>query len=137
MRNSSVDLYRCLLMFGICLLHSMTQGGHNVPWVANTLYWCVTGFVFISGWYGIRFSFRKVLKLYSISLYCAVMFVILELLVTGEDIGTLSNILRKVWIIAIGHWYVNAYVILMCFAPMVNTLFNVVKSMSTEERKRS
>ena len=37
MRDTGIDAYRCLLMFGICLLHAIEQIGHNVPWVANML----------------------------------------------------------------------------------------------------
>ena len=83
MRNSSIDIYRCLLMLGICMLHAMAQAGHNVPWVANLLSWCVTGFAFISGWFGIRFSAGKLIKLYGISAYCAAAYVGLDVIVQG------------------------------------------------------
>ena len=82
-RDCSIDAYRVCLMFGICLLHSITQAGHNVAWAANMLSWCVPGFMFISGWFGIKFSIGKVFKLYGISLYCAVMFVAFDGVVSG------------------------------------------------------
>ena len=88
-RNDSIDVYRCLLMLGICLLHAITQGGHNVVWAANILLWCVPGFMFISGWYGIQFSHRKVLKLYGISLYCATVFVVFDSIV-HPSVGCLA-----------------------------------------------
>jgi hypothetical protein len=65
-------------MFAIFLLHLITQGGHNMAWAGNILQWCVPGFMFISGWCGIKFSLCKVFKLYGISLYCAVGFVVFE-----------------------------------------------------------
>lgn len=40
-RNPSIELYRIALMYGICLLHSITMGNHNVPWAANILCSCV------------------------------------------------------------------------------------------------
>jgi len=45
-----------MLMFGICLLHAVGFGGHGQAWVINILSSCVVGFVFISGWFGVRFS---------------------------------------------------------------------------------
>lgn len=86
MRNSSLEVYRVMLMLGICLLHSITQAGHNTAWVANMLSWCVPGFVFISGWYGISFSFVKVLKLYGISFYCAIMYVAFDTIISGGGV---------------------------------------------------
>ena len=77
-RNPAVDVYRCIIMFGICLLHAITQGGHNQPYIANCLLWCVPAFAFISGWFGVRFSGGKLIKLYSNSLYCAVMLVLIS-----------------------------------------------------------
>ena len=82
-RDSVIELYRVGLMYGICLLHSISQAGHNVVWAANMLSWCVPGFMFISGWFGMRFSFMKVAKLYGISLYCATVFVIFDAVVSG------------------------------------------------------
>ena len=116
-RDVGIDLYRCLLMFGICLLHSIAQAGHNVPWVANMRLWCVPGFMFISGWFGIRFSVVKVIKLFGISFYCAMMFVAFDVLVSNSFNG---NCFMRVYGIAKGQWFLNAYVIVMCFAPMVD-----------------
>ena len=115
MRNQAIDVYRCMLMYGICLLHSITQAGHNVAWAANMLSWCVPGFMFISGWFGMRFSFMKVAKLYGISLYCATVFVIFDAVVSGGGID-----FRKIVNVASKQWFLNAYVVVMCFAPMVN-----------------
>ena len=116
-RNRALDVYRCLLMFGICLLHSISQAGYNVPWANNMLSWCVPGFMFISGWFGIKFSLIKVIKLFGISLYCAVAFVVFDALFSDSTGG---NCLVRVYDIAKGQWFLNAYVIVMCFAPMVN-----------------
>lgn len=117
-RNCSIDVLRCLLIFGICLLHSITQSGHNVRWAANALLWCVIGFTFISGWFSIKFSIYKVLKLYGISFYCATVFVLFDIIVSKKILGV--YLLQKIYNITIGQWFLNAYVIVMCFAPIVN-----------------
>lgn len=119
-RNFVIDVYRVCLMFGICLLHAITQGGHNVSWAGNLLHWCVPGFMFISGWYGIKFSLGKVFKLYGISLYCAAVFVIFDAVaVSSVDCSEWGGLLR-VYKITIGQWFLNAYVVVMCFAPIIN-----------------
>ena len=71
-REESIEAFRVLLMLGICLLHVCgTQCGHPTQWLANMLYWCVPGFVFISGWFGMRFSLKKIIRLYGLALYAA------------------------------------------------------------------
>lgn len=117
MRDNAIDVYRVCLMFGICLLHSIAQAGHNTAWAANMLSWCVPGFMFISGWFGIRFSLAKVIKLFGISLYCAVVFVAFDAHFSNSPEG---NCFVRVYNIAKGQWFLNAYVIVMCLAPMVN-----------------
>ena len=116
MRNKALDFYRCLLMFGICLLHSIAQAGHNTAWAANMLQWCVPGFMFLSGWFGIRFSIAKIVKLYGICLYCAAMFVIVDGVSHGGGIN-----LVEILDFARRRWFLNAYAVVMCFAPMVNS----------------
>ena len=117
-RNYSIDAYRVCLMFGICLLHSISQAGHNVAWAANMLEWCVPGFMFISGWFGIKFSMGKALKLYGISFYCALMYVAFDVVVSGEGAG--DSCVIRAYDIATGQWFLNAYVVVMCLSPMVN-----------------
>ena len=82
-RDRAIDICRVCLMFGICLLHAISQAGHNIAWAANMLMWCVPGFMFISGWFGIKFSIGKALKLYGISLYCAVLYVAFDSAILG------------------------------------------------------
>lgn len=83
-RDTSVELYRVSLMFGICLLHSITFSDHVRPWMANVLLSCVNGFVLISGWYGMRFAPSKILRLYGVALFAAVVAVGAGWAETGE-----------------------------------------------------
>ncbi len=86
-RNPSIEILRDSLMFGICLLHSITTAGHNTPWIANALLWCVPCFMFISGWFGIKFYLSKIFILYGTSFYCAIVFVIFDYLFKGSQGG--------------------------------------------------
>ena len=67
-RNPAVEMFRVVLTFGIVLLHAITKCGHHASAVTNYgayfLYCCVVGFVFISGYYGMKMSAMKLAKLW-------------------------------------------------------------------------
>ena len=110
MRTAYTELLRCVLMFGICLLHTEAFGaGHmGFNWSMD---WCVVAFVFISGYYRCRFSLWKVLKLEGLGGFAALL-------------STLANYPRTsyaaFWSVFDGYWFLHAYVAMMLFAPMVN-----------------
>lgn len=131
-RNANIDVYRVGLMFGICLLHSISQGAYNFPALVRPLLWCVTGFVFISGWFGIRFSLGKLLRLYGVSLYCAITFCVLDHWICGGR-GWVETI-RLAWRITTGQWYLNAYAVLMCLSPILNVAIDSIAQRWHETR---
>lgn len=117
-RNSSIELYRVLLMLGVCVLHAMTMCGHNSGpiWGRFTyvLYSCVVGFVFISGWFGIDFKFRKLLRLWGVAFYAAFVAIVVSVWGgMGDWRLSVSDILRT-------NWFLNGYCVLMLLAPLVN-----------------
>ena len=70
-RDARIEFFRCMLMFGICLLHTVGNSGHNDYWLSSMLAFCVDGFVLISGYFGIKFSWKKILSLEITSIWCA------------------------------------------------------------------
>ena len=72
-RDASIELFRCLCMFGVCLLHALDQGGYADPHrgLDNLMAPSVVGFIFISGWFGVKLKLRSLAKLIGIGLYCA------------------------------------------------------------------
>lgn len=64
-RNAGPELYRILLMSMIVLGHM--AWGQSEGWTLWALcvlpIWHVDGFVSLSGWYGVRFSWMKIFKL--------------------------------------------------------------------------
>ena len=123
-RNSSIELYRVGLMFGICLLHSIGFGPFKCSWACNILASCVVGFVFISGWCGIKFSWWKLVKLYGIGVYAAGVFGVL--LVLNGQVGTLSEATMLSYKkLTHGFWFLHAYAVMMTLAPMVDALLSV------------
>ncbi len=83
-RETNIEVYRVALMFGICLLHTIGFGGYSMPWMQNVLLSCVVGLVFISGWFGVKFSWWKLVRLYGIGFYCAMVFGTLSAIGGGD-----------------------------------------------------
>ena len=105
-RNASIELFRLLLIFGICLLHSAIDPGYARAWFINITCFCVTAFAFISGYYGISFRPSKIVRLVGTGVICA--------LICGR--GNISH----AWGIYGGYWFLHVYVLMMCLAPLVD-----------------
>lgn len=124
-RNASIELYRVLLMLGICVLHCITLGTKRAHPLAGVLMCCVPGFVFISGWFGIRFSPSKVIRLFALGLWCACVKIGLNWLLGGQaQSGDYLRQVLELW--TNGFWFLNAYVALMFLAPLVNVAVSAV-----------
>ena len=124
-RDANIELYRIILMFGICLLHSVSHSGNEVPWLSNALLWCVDGFVFISGWYGIRFAPSKVLRFLGVTLFASVLALAIGVVLGAWNISD-DGFIRKAYSMIIGHWFVSAYLILLLVAPVLNAALELV-----------
>lgn len=126
-RDTSIELYRVMLMFGICLLHAIGQSLEPKAWMCNILSSCVVGFVFISGWFGIKFSWMKLAKLYGIGIYCALVYGVVAS--WGE-----SNLLiaapKLAWFkLTHDFWFLHAYALMMCLTAVVNSEEWIVNSL--------
>ena len=68
-RNAAIEFFRCLLMFGIVVQHVVGQSAyirHGADFLTN---WCVCGFVFVSGYFGIKFKPSKFLSLIALGVF--------------------------------------------------------------------
>lgn len=118
-RNPAVEFYRIILMFGICLLHSSCQGRYASVWPTNLLSFCVPGFAFISGFFGVRFSLSKVVRLYSVAIYA-----VLIVPLVGSGLNDYYTEVCRCWNAAQGgFWFLNAYICLMAFSGLTDALF--------------
>lgn len=109
-RNASIDFLRALMMLGIVLLHIVASPERWETWrsVACMLLPCVVGFVFISGYFSVKFSWRKLAALYGTAFWClGVIWVI-----SGASFGEMVEMFKD-------KWFLHAYAILMCGAPLV------------------
>lgn len=112
-RNPAIEFYRILMMFGIVLLHVCQQRAGS--WPNNVLVSCVPGFVLISGYFGIKFSWRKLLSLYLVAIYASVLVPLVGGVTSWPDYG--YEVLR-VWNIRLdavqpsGFWFLHAYAVM-------------------------
>ena len=118
-RDSAIELYRCMMMFGIVFLHCAALVENPLCWGVAAVEWCVDGFAFVSGYCGIRrFSLMKVFALLLTAAICIVVSNLAE------------NILQGSWRLSLGWgelllrmqslWFIHAYILMMVLAPMVN-----------------
>lgn len=113
MRDPKIELFRCLCMFGVVLLHSLTQGGYADAHrgLDNLMTTSVVGFMFISGYFGIKCRVKSVMKLLGIGLYSWLVLALLNLDFTSSfGIGGF-------W------WFLWMYLALMAMAPLCEAIF--------------
>ena len=91
------------------------------------LIWHVDGFVAISGWFGIRFSWRKLVTLYGVILFYSLLGIVLQRIVEPESFGLRSALNVS------GGWFGGSYLMLMLLAPVLTA---AVKQLASEGRKR-
>lgn len=113
LRNPNIEVLRVFLMLSIVFDHCAAQG-----YFADNLFayglavattYAVDTFAFISGWYSIRFSVRKMTRLLFLGAFCSVLLFLLSKLALGY------------WRFALQlGWFGNAYLGLMILAPFVN-----------------
>lgn len=112
-RDSNVELLRCAMMFLIVLGHMSAMGPYSgvkaVHAVFSLSYFATDAFVFISGWYGLRFKWNKLLHIFGLGLFASILLSSLSYKVIGH----------WQWNYSLG-WFGNAYVALLLISPFLN-----------------
>lgn len=140
-RNYGIDLLRLVLMYMVCMLHTLGQGGileastsgsidNKVFWLLEILSYCaVDGFVLISG-YMANSKPRKYEKLvemwFQIFFYSFIISLILTIIGINKSWGTLDIIKSALPVIARQYWFFTAYFCLFLATPLLNKfLFSI------------
>lgn len=132
LRDSNFELFRIILIIMVISIHYLLHGGalkNLTPndtnyYIVNIIYSCirvaVNCFVLISGYFGIKFSMKKLIKFelqilfYSISIFIiftysgAMEFSIVELK------KSLTPMISREW------WFISTYLLLYIISPYVN-----------------
>ncbi len=133
-RQSNIELLRCIAMLCIIVYHLCLFALGGVP-TGTKLYQAlqiplhigVPLFVLISGYFGIRFSLRGLMRLLSKAYIYFVPFLVIPMLLAHN--GGVKDILKGVFIIGFdAQWYLNTYLYLFLFSPIINRyLQNITK----------
>lgn len=141
-RDGNIEVLRLVSMFLICMIHAVGYvDARWCHWIVNVSFVGVLVFVLISGFYGIRFSFFKVLKLEGVAIGCALTVVGTVALSDRLGLSSCLSLIEQGWLHEVlmlfkGYWFIHAYVLVMCMAPLVGLLFDEA-SVSSSGRKRT
>lgn len=130
-RNSSIELLRFFFMFCIVLIHIYGFGVESYPdqifELGRSLNTChhlslncigqigVTGFMFISGYYGIKTNKYKIIDLIIMTTFYAV---IIELLFNSHiRLENIRKLLHAFDLI----WFISYYIVICLIAPIIET----------------
>lgn len=124
-RNSSFELLRLLCIFGIIMMHtfagvdtSASALNTSLNVLANSLFNTgVTCFILISGYFGIRFSLEKLIRLDLM----IILFTVLHTLITG-NFGVKDLIRSCIPVLSRQYWFITCYFVLCILAPFLNQI---------------
>ena len=144
-RNSSYELLRILCMLfvvgghligkGMQITYDNTLLGGGEDYTLSTLFYCfctvaVSTFILISGYFGINFNWRKILKIWFSVLFYSWIIAIYKILGENNLRGSLPYFLP---IISNEFWFISCYFILCGVSPLLNKL---VDSLSKRQLKQ-
>ena len=134
-RQSNIELLRCFAMLCIIVYHLCLFALGGVP-TSTKLYQAlqiplhigVPLFVLISGYFGIRFSLKGLMRLCSKGYFYFVPLAVIPMLVYNT--GGVKDVLKSIFIFGFdAQWYLNTYLYLFLFSPIINRyLENITKS---------
>lgn len=130
-RQGNIELLRLILMFLIILHHaaysgvwarSIWQPGLMLAYTVFT-YWHVVAFVAISGWFGINFTWMKLLRFWGIVFFYSALPLALDWIVYDRpvDLTQLLGPNKRLW-------FVGPYMVLMLISPILNSAVETLKA---------
>ena len=135
LRNSNIELLRIVAMFFIISHHFLVHGMNiwqNSSWDNLTLlsldslfFIGVNVFVLISGYYTIRFDWKKLLRLYLLAAIIGGVGYMAHLIIDDASLGR-SFIYNTIFSIshAPGTWFIKTYIFLFFLSPILNSALN-------------
>ena len=104
-RNLGIDIFHVVLIYGIVVYHAFFTGNYASGLESRMWTWCVPGFAFISGFFGVRFRLSKIIHLWVVASLCFIP----VLLIGGRFLQLIVQA-----------WYLHAYTILLLLSPIIN-----------------
>lgn len=133
-RNASIDLLRCILLFGVLMLHTCVHGlgignlklttgySYLIIFLVGTFNIAVDTFFIISGYFHSKFKPKKAIEyVVMASVYAGIMYIV-SCLIQGKSFSALLLASR----IILGfkeYWFLVAYLVIFMFSDFINRLF--------------
>lgn len=147
-RESNIELLRIVAMLmitiGHCVIHGLWAGAFAGNSDVDSLGWraiqnvvfalCITGvnlFVFISGYFKIKLSLKRVLAFVLMCMTYNVLTWLSHGVVSGEV--DLHGLFRCLIVTKTGNWFFKAYWWLMLFSPIINKAFDAFNLKETRQ----
>lgn len=129
-RNSSVEILRFILMFFIVIWHSIVHG-IDLPHIDNIPHWgfayylelilctitCISVdcFMFISGYYGIRFTWKGLLSIVFFCMFYSIGIAFLnkDIITSHHWMGILCPLSTSRW------WFMSSYIIVFLLSDLI------------------
>ncbi len=127
MRNVNSDLYRILMTWGIVLIHVLGVGKYTNSSLSHLYGWTLCGFMFISGFYGVKCLPSKFIRLLGTALFVTFCLVTISIFYTPFLLEN-TNYWSNISICMRGYWYVWSYCILLILSPIFNSFFKNASS---------
>lgn len=145
-RNVSLDIARCLFMFGVVLQHAfaLCKGAPDspfVPYATYAIFDCLThpsvdGFTSLSGWFGVHCTIKRLFRLGCLILFCGVLhFLIHEVgrICCGDyfvaHYGIEIPSYKLSWR-GFRYWYLGAYLKLLLATIVLNPILSRIAKLS-------
>lgn len=135
-RKSNIELLRIILMIFVLLHHFLVWGAfpcmidsslplslEAIPaiYLNGFLFMAVNCFILISGYFGIKFDFRKLLSFYLICAFYAFLSQIVGIVAFNNEYSIKRLVFNSVCCISQTQlWYVKGYFALLCLTPILN-----------------
>lgn len=135
-RNSNIEILRFFLMTLILIWHVLVHGYDlkNIGYLSissENIYFkilllvitspAVNCFMFISGFYGIRFSIKKLIYFILMSYFC---FLIVNIFLYKNELFSIKNFIKNIFPFATGYWwFLTNYLIIFILSPIFEKYF--------------
>lgn len=135
-RQSNMELARVLSMLFVLVFHAdflslgwPTQSDSiNEPistvfklLIESATVICVDSFVLISGWFGIKPTVKKGIKLILTVLFYSIAIFIVLAIIKGPETITIDSI-KNTLLLSTGYWFIKCYLLLLILTPALNLL---------------
>lgn len=138
-RQSNIELLRLIAMLLVLIVHAnLMPTASELTDSPFTSFWkifidelscvCVNVFILISGWFGIKPTYKGLLNIIFQSIFCSLIVVSIALML-GFDGNYIYEYIKS-FVIGENYWFVSSYIVLYICAPILNAFIEHIERRS-------